>query len=62
VHAATAAPAHPFMMLCAAAALTACALAPSIGVLSVATTALGLTAVRRTRGASGGEGAVPGIG
>jgi quinol monooxygenase YgiN len=32
-------------MLCAAAALTACALAPSIGVLSVATTALGLTAV-----------------
>jgi hypothetical protein len=50
------------MMLCAAAALTACALAPSIGGLSVATTALGLTAVRRTRGASGGEGAVPGIG
>ncbi len=35
----------PVMMLCAAAALTACALAPSMGVLLVASTALGLTTV-----------------
>src|SRR3954469_8852184 len=35
----------PIMMLCAAAALTACALAPSMGVLLVASTALGLTTV-----------------
>src|SRR3954454_9605901 len=33
----------PIMMLCAAAALTACALAPSIGVLLVASSSLGLT-------------------
>ena len=35
----------PIMMLCAAAALAACAVAPSIGVLLVASTALGLTTV-----------------
>jgi predicted MFS family arabinose efflux permease len=35
----------PMMMLCAAAALVACALAPSIGVLLVAITLLGLTTV-----------------
>ncbi len=35
----------PVMMLCAAVALTACALAPSMGVLLVASTALGLTTV-----------------
>jgi predicted MFS family arabinose efflux permease len=35
----------PAMMLCAAAALAACALAPSIGVLLVALTLLGLTTV-----------------
>jgi predicted MFS family arabinose efflux permease len=35
----------PIMMLCAATALTACALAPSMGVLLVASTGLGLTTV-----------------
>ncbi|MEV4626906.1 MFS transporter [Micromonospora sp. NPDC049523] len=35
----------PVMMLCAAAALASCAVAPSIGVLFVAITALGLTTV-----------------
>ena len=35
----------PIMMLCAAAALAACAVAPSIGVLLVASTTLGLTTV-----------------
>jgi predicted MFS family arabinose efflux permease len=35
----------PIMMLCATAALTACALAPSMGVLLVASTVLGLTTV-----------------